>query len=89
MKNNVEEYEEKTKNSYEEETKSVVSSCRYFDEATADEFPLAERTEESMFEEGTVCIGDESSSFWIQKRPKIGDLPGYIPLMNNSVDKIT
>ena len=70
----------------EEETKNMVSSCRYFEEATADKFPSVEFKEENVLEETIVNISDEeSSNCWINKRPKIGDLPGYIPLMNRCV----
>lgn len=82
MKNSVEENEEETNN--------VVSSCRYFEESTAaGEIPSAEYNEESACEDSTVHTDNDTSSCWINKRPKIGDLPGYIPLMNKSEDKIT
>lgn len=83
----------KRKNSVEaveEETKNVVSSCRYFEDATANPLMSTEVSEESVSDESIVCISDEESSdCWLNKRPKIGDLPGYIPLMNRSVDKNT
>lgn len=88
-KTSIETCEKKSVEGDEEETKTVVSSCRYFEEATADEFTSPEFSEECIFEESTVCIDDEVPDCWINKRPKIGDLPGYIPLMNDSEDKTT